>query len=541
LRFLKYLASIGIALSIAACGGGDESASTPTPVISSNGTGTFKENTRLMAEADLVGANLTGTTLTVRKPQATVHTVGSVLVVDGFGGRLIRITGVTQSNTEIVYTYELASLAQAFDTLDVKFSGELTPADLGDTFNTDDPEVEISWREAPSLRAQAANGDDPAVQIATNTLEIKYKKMGAQVGSGIEIDGSSSFAMNPDFSIALTKPAGAAQHDLEIAATINPALQTSLSIHSLYGGQVSYTLEKSFKLKPFKRIIIVPVMGVPVPVPFWIQPVIGLSGGVNGTAGSKFSTTYGYGVSGSLGFNRKGAAGFEGVASLTETSDMDVTDVESTFGVNLGAPKLEIQFLVYSVAGPNFEMGFESGVEGSATTKGTPAVEGVEVKGSVKLKAAAGLKGGLDFSDINAVKALLGDVSFSYTPFSLTLLDKTLYENAWWFPYTGQASVKVYDNGSSPDDIFEISLDGVVLGRTNKGGSGQFRLKDLRPGNHTLSLVTVEDDDPPGTYAISLADGLTLLNSWGYSSTSTSGTATLGQRVDFTITVPAAK
>lgn len=531
MNFLKFLAPLVIALALTACGGGGADPSTP---IAANGSGTFNANTHLMETLALDGASMDANVLTVRKPQATVHTVGTVLVIDGFGGHLVRITGVQESSSEIRYSYEQASLAQAFASLDVKFDGELTSEDLGDSFATGDPEIEISWRDSP-LRARSARAQDPKVKASTNTLEIKYKKMGAQIGSGIEIDGSSSFKLNPDFSLTLKKLPSDTLPSLDMSALISPELQTSLSIASLYGGQISYTLEKKIDFPPFKRIIIVPVAGIPVPVPFWIKPVINLSGGVNGTAGSKFTTTYGYGLAGSLGFTRTGAAGLEGIATLIPSSDLKVTNVESEFGVTLGVPKMEIQFLIYSAAGPNFEIGVDSGIVGKGGVQGVPPVEGVEVKAEMKLKAAVGIKGGLDFSDINAVKALLGDVSFSYAPISVPVLERTKYEGTWFFPYTGQASVRVYDNGSAPDDIFEISLNGAVLGLTNKGGSGQFRLKDLRPGSHTLSLKTVEDDSPPGTYAIELNDGL-MFSSGG---TTRSGNANLGQSVDFNILVPA--
>jgi len=537
MKLFKWFSVAALATVLAACGGGSggTDGAEPPPVQKGDGTGTFNPQTRLMTASELDGATLDGTTLTVRKPQANKHAVGNVLVLDGFGGRLIEITAVSESDTEIRYTYTLASLAQAFETLDLHFSGDLTPAELGTDFPTNDPEVEIGWASG-TQSGQALPGVTKDVSASTNTLEIKYKRMGAQVGSGVEISGSSSFMLNPDFALSLRKERpGDTLPTLTMAATVNPALNTSISIASLYGGQVSFSLgEKSFPLKPFRRIIIVPIAGIPVPVPFWIKPVIGLSGSVNGTAGSKFSTTYNYGLSGSLGFNRTSAEGLGAVATLNKTSDLNVTDVESEFGVTLGAPKFEIQFLVYSVAGPNFEMGFESGVVGKGATQGTPPVEGVKVDGNIKIKAAVGIKGGVDFKQVDAVKELLGDVSFSYAPVSVTVLDSTLFERSWFFPFAGQASITVYDNGNAPDDIFEVALDGTVVGRTNKGGSGQFRLKNLRPGNHTLSLTTVEDDSPPGTFAISLADGITFSNG----STSYSGTASLGQKVDFGIVVP---
>ena len=83
-----------------------------------------------------------------------------------------------------------------------------------------------------------------------------------------------------------------------------------------------------------------------------------------------------------------------------------------------------------------------------------------------------GLKAALDSKNIDAVKALLGDVSVENSPFSLKLNEKILVQKNWCFSYTGVASVIVRDNGSAPDDIFEVSLDGSIIGRTTKGGSG---------------------------------------------------------------------
>lgn len=363
---------------------------------------------------------------------------------------------------------------------------------------------------------------------------MKFKRLGAQVGSGIEIDGGASFKLNPDFGLKLEKASGDNLPQLALNATLSPDLQAYISLASKYGGQVSYTLEKPIPLKPIRRVIFVPILGVPTPVPFWIKPVINVAASVNGTASSKFTQTYNYGVRGRFGVEKPAQAPWKGIGEFNNTSSLDVSDVEGELGINIQVPKFEFQFLIYSAAGPNFEVVPEAGLTGKGGTQGNPPVEGVEVDGNGKVSVAAGLKGGLDFGNIDAVKALLGDVSFSFTPISLKLFESVLFEKKWFFPYQGQAAVTVYDNGNAPDDIFEVSLNGVVVGLTNKGGSGQFRLKNLRPGEHTLTIKTVEDDSPPGTYAIQLNEGITFVGG----ATSRSGTASLNQSVSFTIIVP---
>ena len=293
-------------------------------------------------------------------------------------------------------------------------------------------------------------------------------------------------------------------------------------------------LFRSFPLPAFKRVIVVPIFGVPVPVPFWIKPTITLSGSVNGTAGSKFTTTKNYSVDGNVGFRLPAGMPPQGIGNMVTSSSLNVSDVQSEFGVSITAPKVEIHFAIYSFAGPNFDIGLESGVSGKNSVEGTPPAEGVKVLANSKVVVNGGLKAALEFKNIDAVKQLLGDVSAEYSAFSLKLYENTLAERSWFFPYTGIAGVVVRDNGAVADDIFEVSLDGVVIGRTSKGGSGQFRLKNLRPGVRTLAVKTVEDDVPPGTYEVSLNDGLLFV---GGGSTR-SGNLNLGSSIPFEIVVP---
>lgn len=152
MRLRKLLLCCAMAVGLAACGGGDDAPSNQTDVNAQTvGSGTFKANTYLFSTQDAQGSTLTDTLFVVRKPQNRTFAVGDVLVVDDHGGRLIRITAVQDNTDSIAYSYTPASLAQAFDTLDVNLQGELTQADLGTSFETGDPEIELAW-------ATTANG-----------------------------------------------------------------------------------------------------------------------------------------------------------------------------------------------------------------------------------------------------------------------------------------------------------------------------------------------------------------------------------------------
>lgn len=530
MRKLERLLLIALVVELSACGGGsgDEPASVP-----SHGTGILQGNAYVLSAEQAAGSTLTLQTLTVRKPQSRRFVPGDVVILDAHEGRLLKITSVAESADTVTYQYTLASLAQAFRKLDVSFSGELTPQELGDNIQTDDPSLEVTWVTREDVSARADTRTAQQVKTQSHLLQIRYKNYAGQVGSGVELDGTSTFALNPDFSLRLEPVNGQELPSLEMSALVAPELSTSVSISSLYGGQVSFTVDKSIPLPAFKRYILVPIFGVPTPVPFWVKPVLTLSGSVNGTAGSKFTTTKTFGVSGTLGFRRTAANGLEAVANHTITSDMNVRGAESELGVNMSVPKLELHFQIYSVAGPTIDAALESSLKGVSTVAGVPALEGVKVTAAANLVVNAGLKASLDFKHIDGVKALLGDVSVEYTPFALNIAEQEIAKKEWFFPYQGIASIHVTDQYMN-DDIFEVALDGVVLGRTRKGGSGQFRLKNLRPGVRVLKLTTIQDDNPPGTFAITLANGLTFVGGESYRV----GTAALGTSVQFDVVVP---
>jgi hypothetical protein len=95
-------------------------------------------------------------------------------------------------------------------------------------------------------------------------------------------------------------------------------------------------------------------------------------------------------------------------------------------------------------------------------------------------------------------------------------------------------SIEVGDNGNLADDAFEISLNGLVLGRTTIGGTNTLSTNNLIPGTYELKLVTIVAPDNVGTWFIMLNDNLTFADGSNYKS----GTSPLGGVATFSINVP---
>lgn len=64
-------------------------------------------------------------------------------------------------------------------------------------------------------------------------------------------------------------------------------------------------------------------------------------------------------------------------------------------------------------------------------------------------------------------------------------------------------TVTVWDSGSLKDDVFDVQVDGVSLGKTPTGGSRAFS-GNLEKGKHTLKLTWTVRANDVGTYSISL-------------------------------------
>jgi hypothetical protein len=205
--------------------------------------------------------------------------------------------------------------------------------------------------------------------------------------------------------------------------------------------------------------------------------------------------------------------------------------VEASLGVEVVPVEVGLEFRFYGVGGPYFTFYPRGTLTGSFEVDGLTGKEGIRAKVQGSIGGSIGIGGNLDFLQVLFKDVSGGSFTVAETEYTIgapsVLFDK-------FFPFPNRGNIVVTDNGNSPDDIFEVAVGGVVLGRTTKGGSGQFRVGSLAPGSTQLRLTTIEDDNPPGTYGITLDNGVTFSDG----SRTRSGGLALGSSATFTIVIP---
>lgn len=261
-----------------------------------------------------------------------------------------------------------------------------------------------------------------------------------------------------------------------------------------------------------------------VPVPIWVTWQGKLGASLAGKTSGKMNMNANYKVSGTLGVQADNVQGVRPITGSSASGNVGMNDVEAELKASAYVPKVGIEFMLYGLAGPSFDTGLTGEAKGVFKAKdGPPKEEGIQADASLNYVANVSAK--LDLGKI--IPDATFNKKFELYRATLPLFDK-------FFPFTGEGAIVVNDNGSAKDDIFRVAVDGTVLGVTSKGGSGQFRVKSLAPGDHKLTITTIEDDSPPGTWEITLNEGLTFSDGATYDK----GTLRLNQSKDFSIVVP---
>lgn len=159
MSLLRLKISSVVVLALAACDGSGDAERPPSleqgrALRQQGGQEIISErvgkNSYVFSAEDSQGSTFTDTHFEVRKPQRHVHAPGDVLIVDDHGGKLIRITAVEDLLDSIRYSHEPASLMEAFDGVDsfrFEMKGALTREDLGETFDTGNPEITLKWAD----------------------------------------------------------------------------------------------------------------------------------------------------------------------------------------------------------------------------------------------------------------------------------------------------------------------------------------------------------------------------------------------------------
>lgn len=533
----KVWSSLLLVLSLVGCGGGggDSADETVDPMESPIvGSAELQPNARVVSAslANRMDFALAQGRIELSNSDAADFQAGQTLVVDKPEVPLLKVVSTAPAGgNRTVLNVEETSLAGVFKELHFQIDGDLgskrfvEPGDLGGD------ELALQWVDGS--KASTAGRAQAAASGTADVMSLQFKHFGASLGRGVDVTGNASFRVNPYLNIDLVPGApGTPFPDttLEMTAKVSPQLRASVQLSSKYGGAISLSKGEEFKLGSVRWL----VPAGPVLVPVWVTFNAGVSMQAEGSFASEFLTTRTYEGNGELGFSKTRLNGLQPISSYTSDQTLNVENVGGAGAVTVTPLKIELMAYLYNAAGPTFDISASGEVKGALDVQGTPSVEGVAVTGTVAIKANANLKARVPINDLLWVPPLLRDVGVEYTAFSLELAKREEVVFTKFFPFNGVAAIVVRDNGSAADDIFEVALDGTVMGYTSKGGSGQFRIKNLRPGEHTLRLKTVEDDSPPGTWQITLNDGLTFSD--GY--TTKSGSLSLGSSTSFTVLVP---
>lgn len=501
----------GAALALAGCGGREEDEAATTQ----GRNFALRDRTRLLnsANARLVAQDDSSMTVDGQLPRIAV---GDVIVSTLGDGAVRRVVSVTQTSSGLRLATEAAALHEAFSRFELDYNSTLQPSDLSPTFDTGDPELELAW--SAQARAQSQGQTQHPAALNGPKLNMKYKRFGGD--AGLVVDGNAQFQLAPHLSMSLETAPGASIPTLIYSASINPAYSHALTISSAFGGSIS--MEKESREIKLGRIVV-------ADPPIVIVPVLKISGGAKGVAAGKFSTTHTASVSGTASVRR----GIDGRVIVDRNYQALATgkfdSAEGSLQVSLIPAKLELMFKFYGIGGPFFSLTAEESAKAAFERNGVAGQEGVRATSEVTLKGGIGLGGSVAFLE-RLLKDLRGD--FELVSYEWPILQRPLADA--FFPFTSAGSIVVRDNGNEPDDIFEVALDGAVLGRTSKGGTGQFRVSSLRPGTHSLRIATIEDDQPPGTWEARLSDGLRFLDG----TTVKKGELALGDFVTLDVTAP---
>lgn len=499
-------------VALSACGGGSDGGGGSGSGVDKPANFTLQPKAVVLNPSNVNIKEIDATSLLLTGATGTIA-AGQILISAEGGGFLRKVVAVTQTADGLKITTEQASLAEAFSNLDIKLNQVFGPNEFGQIIPTGTPELDISFRNAATTQSIATG-----VEIAGPELSINFNKFGASGNSGVEITGNASFRIAPELDLKLEKVTDS-RSILTYRFGMSPNYQHSFDVKTKFGGVISMSESRSIKVGRFL------IPGTPIVVIPTLVIEANAKGQAAGAAGASYTASMGGGA-----YIQRDTNGNTTTGTTYQPLQKAKFDLaESTLAASITPISMKLEFRLYNIAGPNF--GFEATGEMSGTLEKNAQTtqEGIRAKVTAKFIGNVGAGGDLSFLD-KFVKGIDGGFSIVNVP--VKIAEAELANQ--FFPFSGSGAIKVFDNGAAPDDIFEVTLDSVLLGRTTKGGSGQFRLSSLRPGVRQLTIKTVEDDSPPGTYAIELSDSLTFEDGTSFKS----GGLNLGSSVSYNVTVP---
>ncbi|MBS1716000.1 MAG: hypothetical protein JST30_16865 [Armatimonadetes bacterium] len=504
--------ALALATVVAATGCGGGGGGTGTGGGGGGGTsnqGQLAKNTLLVDKSgasQVVSQN--GSSITFRGQRNDIKP-GSVVFNTNGTGSIRKVKAVSFSGGNTVAVTEDGGLVDAVETLKTKTALPFSREAIGE-IKSKDPAVSFTWVKGDPIKSR---------DVSYNVLEINFKDFSLGLSKGIDIDGTATFQAEPQFDLNMDREPGKLLPSVSyMKAGMSARLGGSLSVTSKYGGSVAAT-----------KTVFDEYVGPPQ-VYGWLvfRTRLKVEAGIEGTASGGVTHTESLGLTADVSETYVRNTGWSTAKSLTPSYQASEADVDAEFSLRLRPLVVTLAYELYGVAGPYASL--ESYAEAVGTHTVQNGEEGIEAVVNKGLNGLIGLVAELPAG----LETMFGG---TWKPFDFTFeVTKTeLFRK--FFPFTGTSSISVGDNGPAPDDIFSVSLDGTLLGQTDKGGTGAFRVTSLRPGQHTLTVTCLDDGangNDAGTLGLSLANGFTFLDG----GTTVSDVLALGESKDYTVVVP---
>lgn len=448
-------------------------------------------------------------------------TPGKIVLSTAGAGALRKVVSISESGGNTTLTTSQASLVEAFDSLRTVDTLAFSKDQLGD-IPSDVPGLSFEWVTSAAVASDPTFGGErsgKAYGAEFNKLKISFMGVSLSTMQGMTLTGTSYVDVKPVFDLRIGREQAKLLPSVaQMRVGIRTRVDGSLTLTSLYGGNLS--VAKTF----FDAAI-----GPPQLYGFLVfQPHLKIEASVAGTASGRINHTQSLGVDAFAYVDYVRGSGWTSSKSVTPSLSAVEANVTGQFGIVFKPIVVTLSYDLYSIAGPYGKVNAHVTANGTHmvknSTEGIDAVVTAGVEGEVGL--AARTPGAL---------SNLFEASWTPVDVKFDLLKIELFHQ--FFPFTGAASITVGDNGPSPDDIFTVSLDGNLLGTTDKGGTGGFRASNLVPGTHSLTIKCVDDGWGGAdvcTLGVILRDGLTFAGG----ATSLSDQLYLNESKSYVIKVP---
>lgn len=436
---------------------------------------------------------------------------GSVIVSNAGTGALRKVQSVSTAGGNTTVQTTSARLTEAFDTLHVKAQPAFTQAQLGN-IQSSVPGLSFKWVKGPARSAHTRD-------VEYNKLEITYDNLSLNVSKGLAISGTAAVTGSPDFECQIDRAPGDLLPSIKsLHAGFQAELTGSVTITSKYGGDISAS--KTW----FDQDV-----GIPIEIGYLVFiPHLKIESSITGSASGSMSHTQTVDFLAAASEDYSRGSGWTPTKTITPQMTASESNVEAAFGVDFKPVEVTLSFNLYDIVGPYVKL--NAGVSGTGTHKVVNSVEGIDAVAKEELGGEIGIRA-------STPEAFSEFFEAAWTPVDVTFDIASIELFHQFFPFTGTASIQVGDNGNLPDDIFSVAVDGISLGQTDKGGTGEFRVTALTPGSHTLTIVCLDDGANGadiGTLGINLSNGFTFDDG----STDLSDLLSLNESKDYVIVAP---